>query len=100
MDSSANDPAAQGYSYEADRPESYDDGEELSTEDIHRLLAAFIICVIATLAHKGDIFWTLMFFFSILLCGIWWASDKTDNLYQSFTKKPTLSQRYQFHDEF
>ena len=67
MDPSANDPAAQGYSYEADRPErsiisylgisygnfSYDDGEELSTEDIHRLLAAFIICVIATLAHKG-----------------------------------------------
>ena len=27
--------------------------EELSSEDIQRLLAGFIICVIGTLAHKG-----------------------------------------------
>ncbi|CBY35094.1 unnamed protein product [Oikopleura dioica] len=97
MDSSENDPAQQ-FSFETDRPHNPE--EELSSEDIQRLLAGFIICVIGTLAHKGDIFWTLMFFLSILICGIWWASDKTESLHQSFTKEPTLSQRYQFHDEF
>lgn len=96
---SENDPAAQ-YSYEEDRPEIFDGGDELSWEDTNRLIASFVVCLIGTLAHKGDIFWTLMFFISILCCGLWWASDKADPLYKSFTKKKSLSQRYQFHDEF
>ena len=53
-----------------------------------------------TFLFQGSIFWTLIFFASIGAMGLWWAADKTDNLYQSFTKKKNMNQKYQFHDEF
>lgn len=74
--------------------------DELSWDDIQRLGAAFVICILGTAAHKGSIFWTLMFFMSILICGIWWASDKTDEIVQRMMKPKDPKQKYQFHDEF
>lgn len=74
--------------------------DELSWEDIQRLTAAFVVCVLGTAAHKGSIFWTSMFFLSIILCGIWWASDKTDQIVHSLTKEKPPHVKYQYHDEF
>merc|ERR1711953_339948 len=59
--------------------------DELSWEDIQRLTAAFVVCVLGTAAHKGSIFWTSMFFLSIILCGIWWHLIK---LIKSFIQSP------------
>jgi len=68
-----------------------DSDDELSEEDIKRLVVAVIICIIGTAAAKGSIFWNLMFFLSLILAGIWWASDKTDliarSVVQSYTGK-------------
>jgi hypothetical protein len=94
-----NDPAAQ-YSYPDQKPDLMEEIEdELSWDDIQRLTCAFIICILGTAAHKGSIFWTILFFCAIIFCGIWWISDKTDDFYKSMTKKKTMSQKYSFRDE-
>ena len=68
-----------------------DTDDKLSDEDIKRLVVALIICIIGTAAAKGSIFWNLMFFLSLILAGVWWASDKTDliarSMLQSYTGK-------------
>ena len=66
-----------------------DDDDELSEEDIKRLVVAVVICIIGTAAAKGSIFWNLMFFLSIILAGIWWASDKTDLIARSLLQSHT-----------
>ena len=93
--------------------------DELSWDDIQTLAAAFVVSILAAAAHKdnisscnknitltssnnsilGSIFWTLMFLLSIVVCGIWWAYDKTNEIGDALTKsKPT--RKMQFHDEF
>lgn len=62
------------------------DEGDLSEEDIKRLVVAFVICLIGTAAARGSIFWNLMFFLSIFLCGVWWASDKSDRIARSFMR--------------
>ena len=69
-----------------------DDDDELTDDDIKRLVIAVVICMIGTAAAKGSIFWNLMFFLSILLTGIWWASDKTDQIARSMLKTYTKKQ--------
>ena len=63
-----------------------DDDDQLSAEDWKRLIVGVIICMIGTAAAKGDIFWNLMFFLSLFLTGLWWASDKTDQIAKSIVQ--------------
>ena len=80
--------------------------DELSWDDIQTLAAAFVVSILAAAAHKGNIsscnknitltssnnsisgsiFWTLMFLLSIVVCGIWWAYDKTNEIGDALTK--------------
>ena len=63
-----------------------DDDDELSEDDIKRLVIGFVICVIGTAAAKGSIFWNTMFFLSLILTGLWWASDKTEEITRSLMR--------------
>ncbi|CAK8694472.1 unnamed protein product [Clavelina lepadiformis] len=64
---------------------SSDDGDSLSDNEIKKLIFAVVICLLGTAAAKGSMFWTLMFFLSFFSAGLWWASDKTDKIYESFS---------------
>ena len=80
-----------------------DSDDELTEADFKRLVVAVIICIIGTAAAKGSIFWNIMFFLSLFLAGIWWASDKTDritrSMMQSYTGKKQELQ-FQFPTDF
>ena len=67
-------------------PDPYEEEQELSWEDKQRLAAAVIVCMIGTMAANGNVFWNLMFFLSLALCAVWWASDKTDKIASSLIK--------------
>lgn len=64
--------------------------DSLSEDDIKRLIVAVLICIIGTAAASGNLIWTALFFLSILCAGIWWASDKSEEIAKSFIKRTEL----------
>nr|CAB3233795.1 cysteine-rich with EGF-like domain protein 2-A [Phallusia mammillata] len=72
--------------------DSEDDDEALTDEDIQQLVVAVVICLLGTAAAKGSLLWGFLFFLSLFLTALWWASDKTDRLtyalINAYTKKP------------
>ena len=77
---------------------------DMQTEDIQRLIASFIFCVIGTLASDGNMFWTMILFIYMILMGLWWASDKQEELAEMGQKRleaaksaPNERKRGSFH---
>ncbi len=62
----------------ADKDEEEDEG--LDEDDIRRLTAAVVICIIGTLAASGNIFWNLVFFLSIFVCVYYWQTERLNQL--------------------
>ena len=60
---------------------------DMSWDDIQRLLAAFVFCIIGTLASNGNMVWTLLMFAYLVAMWFWWASDKQEELHNMWAKK-------------
>lgn len=65
--------------------------ESLTTEEIQRLAAAFIFCIIGTLASRGNLIWTAVLYAYLFAMFYWWAYDKHDDIIDSFVKVKTVS---------
>ncbi|XP_077971172.1 cysteine-rich with EGF-like domain protein 2 isoform X2 [Styela clava] len=90
-------PSAPSKAADKGKAEKADEGEivvgnevedSLSDDDIKRLVVAVVICIIGTAAAGGNLIWTALFFCSIIGAGVWWASDKTDELAMSMIPQP------------
>jgi len=60
---------------------------DMSWDDVQRLVAAFVFCIIGTLASNGNMVWTLLMFAYLVAMWFWWASDKQDELHNMWAKK-------------
>ena len=70
-------------------PESNEDISitDMSWDDVQRLVAAFVFCIIGTLASNGNMVWTLIMFAYLVAMWFWWANDKQDELHNMWAKK-------------
>lgn len=59
----------------------------MDPDDVNRLIASFVFCIIGTLAANGNMFWTIIMFAYMILMALWWASDKQEEIIASFGKK-------------
>jgi len=66
--------------------------EELTTEEIQRLAAAFVFCIIGTLASRGNLIWTAVLYAYLFAMFYWWAYDKHDDIIDSFVKVKTSNE--------
>lgn len=64
--------------------------DSLSENDIKRLVVAVVICLLGTAAASGSLIWTALFFCSIVASGIWWASDKPEEIVKAIGSKQEL----------
>jgi len=55
--------------------EEEEEEEGLEAEDVRKLVAAVLICIIGTAAANGNIFWNFMFFISIFTAIYYWAVE-------------------------
>jgi len=65
--------------------------ESLTTEEIQRLAAAFVFCIIGTLASRGNLIWTAVLYAYLFAMFYWWAYDKHDDIIDSFVKIKTVN---------
>jgi len=68
-----------------------EEDDSLTTEEIQRLAAAFVFCIIGTLASRGNLIWTAVLYAYLFAMFYWWAYDKHDDIIDSFVKVKTVS---------